>query len=199
MGSRSLGHSCPTREGEGAGHRLTDSRTRSRGREARINNFIYTLHTVCTAQPPCGRGQENGAGLGLHCPPTAPCRGAGKSWVPRQSRKGWRGSEARVTHRSRAPRGSWGPADTGRVEVHGAACAHPAGGEIRDGEDAEGRSRRSPVPWGPRCTWHRALRGTLGRGAGQGWHAPHRGCAARGRTPASGGSGGGGSPAPWSP
>lgn len=29
--------------------------------------------------------------------------------------------------------------------------------------------------------------------------APHRGCAARGRTPASGGSGGGGSLAPWSP
>lgn len=40
---------CPTRDGEGTGHRLTDSRTRSRAHESRINNFIYTLHTVCTA------------------------------------------------------------------------------------------------------------------------------------------------------
>lgn len=63
-------------------------------------------------------------------------------------------------------------------------------------------------PWG-------TLAGTPGRGVDTprpakgrrkgpaqspgGGRALHRGCAARGRTPASGGSGGGGSLAPWSP
>ena len=48
-----LAPSCPTWEGGvGTGHKLTDSRTQSRAHGSRINNFMYTLHTVCTALPP---------------------------------------------------------------------------------------------------------------------------------------------------
>lgn len=64
--------SCPTRDGEGTGHRLTDSRTRSRAHWSRINNFIYTLHTVCTA-PLLARGsgkiKEMGGKLRTALPP----------------------------------------------------------------------------------------------------------------------------------
>lgn len=54
---------APPGTGEGTGHRLTDSRTRSRAHGSRINNFIYTLHTVCTVLLLPGRSER-----GLHTP-----------------------------------------------------------------------------------------------------------------------------------
>lgn len=66
--------SCPTQDWEGTGHRLTDSRTLSR-----INNFIYTLHTVCTALPLArgsGRIKEMGGGSSVqHSHPVPQRRG----------------------------------------------------------------------------------------------------------------------------
>lgn len=47
----------PGRE-DGTGHKLTDSRTRSRAHGSRINYFIYTLHTLCTALRRPGRSEE---------------------------------------------------------------------------------------------------------------------------------------------
>lgn len=48
----------------GTGHRLTDSQTQSRADGSRINNFIYTWHTVCTALlPALARGWGKAAGL----------------------------------------------------------------------------------------------------------------------------------------
>lgn len=56
-GQALLTPSCPTRDGEGTGHRLTDSRTLSRAHGSRINNFIYTLHTVQLYRQPGTRGK----------------------------------------------------------------------------------------------------------------------------------------------
>lgn len=75
--------SCSTRDGEGTGHRLTDSRTRSRAHGSRINNFIYTLHTVCTA-PLLARGsgriKEMGGKLCTALPPTEVQEGWTQAW-----------------------------------------------------------------------------------------------------------------------
>lgn len=49
--------SCPTRGEEGTGHRLTDSRTLLRAHGSRINNFIYTLHTVQLCRQPGTHGK----------------------------------------------------------------------------------------------------------------------------------------------
>lgn len=83
-GGRALGLPAPPR-GEGTGHRLTDSRTRSRAHGSRINNFIYTLHTVCTAQPRPGRRSLSGWSSARRCPAEpAGARGDG----PRRAGKG---------------------------------------------------------------------------------------------------------------
>lgn len=62
----------------GTGHRLTDSQTQSRADGSRINNFIYTLHTVCTALlPALARGWGWGRRGAPHSP-SPPCvRAAG--------------------------------------------------------------------------------------------------------------------------
>lgn len=75
--------SCSTRYGGGTGHRLTDSRTRSRAHGSRINNFIYTLHTVCTAPLLAwgsGRIKEMGGKLGTALPPTEVQEGWTQAW-----------------------------------------------------------------------------------------------------------------------
>lgn len=120
MGARVHGQalsapSCPTRPVEGTGHRLTDSRTRSRAHGSRINNFIYTLHTVCTA-PLLARGSGRIKEMGgkLHtalppCPAEAWDNGVPYLWLRGQG--GTRGG----------PQGPGGGREVGR-----GAYVHPA-------------------------------------------------------------------------
>lgn len=77
----SLAPSCPTWEGGvGTGHKLTDSRTQSRAHGSRINNFMYTLHTICTALPPALAlgGGVGGAGEAPRSFPPPRVRGVGR-------------------------------------------------------------------------------------------------------------------------
>lgn len=61
----------------GTGHRLTDSQTQSRADGSRINNFIYTLHTVWPALlPALARGVGVGAAGARHSPSSV-CQGLG--------------------------------------------------------------------------------------------------------------------------
>lgn len=80
---------APSGSGRGTGHRLTDSRTRSRAHGSRINNFIYTLRTVCTALRRPGRSEWGSP----HCPPRV--RGAGEGLGVQLEHGGGGGASAR--------------------------------------------------------------------------------------------------------